>query len=126
MTPSELLYILDRLPADTPMTVEQVVNLLSSLQPAKTEPDHKEAYSAWDNDKLIDTKTLAVWIGERPELLARWRYEGKGPKFISKPRYISYRVGDVRKWLNSRTVQSTTEADHKLIATKFSKRSPRK
>ena len=126
MTPGELLSILKSLPAETPMTVEEVVNLLSSLQPSKTEPDHQEAYSTWDNDKLIDTKTLAARIGERPELLSRWRVEGKGPKYISKPRYVSYRVGDVRKWLISRTVQPTTEADHKLAATQISKHSPGK
>ena len=121
MTPSELLYILRSLPADKPMTVEEVVNLVSSLEPSKTEPNHHEAYSTWDNDKLIDTETLAEWIGEQPRLLRQWRVDGVGPKYISKPKHVSYRVGDVRKWLISRTVQSTTQADRKFASTQPSK-----
>ena len=117
MTPSELLYILRSLPADKPMTVEEVVNLVSSLEPSKTEPDHHEAYSTWDNDKLIDTETLAEWIGEQPKLLRQWRMDGVGPKYISKPKHVSYRVGDIRNWLISRTVQSTTQADRKFAST---------
>ena len=122
MTPSELLYILRSLPADKPMTVEEVVNLVSALQPSRTEPDHQAAYSTWDNDKLIDTETLAEWIGEQPKLLRQWRMDGVGPKYISKPKHVSYRVGDVRNWLMSRTVLSTTQADRKSASKQSSKR----
>ena len=111
MTPSELLFKLQNLPPDTPITVKHLVAILSSLQAPQTVSIDSHAYSTWDKDKLIDTATLSEWIGETTSSLYKWRYEGKGPKYISKPRYIAYRVGDVRGWIKSRTVQSTTEAD---------------
>ena len=119
MTPSEILFKLTKLPPDTPITAEHIVAILSSLQSQQTVTSNPGAYSTWDKDKQINTETLAEWIGETPNRLKQWRFEGKGPKFVSKPKHVTYRVGDVRDWLNSRTVQSTTQADHLSFASGF-------
>jgi hypothetical protein len=38
--------------------------------------------------------------------LARWRAAGKGPPFIRLSEHrIGYRMGDVRRWTQSQTVQ---------------------
>ena len=111
MTPTELLFKLKSLPPDTPITAEHIVLILGSLQAPQTITNQPGAYSTWDNDKYIDTETLSEWIGEPVERLKKWRLDGLGPKFVKKPKHIAYRVGDVRDWIASRTVQSTTQAD---------------
>lgn len=111
MTPTELLFKLKNMPADTPITAEHIIAILGALQAPQTISNQPGAYSTWDNDKYIDTETLADWIGEPTERLKKWRLDGLGPKFVKKPKHIAYRVGDVRDWMNSRTVQSTSQAD---------------
>ncbi len=111
MTPSELLFKLKALPPETPLTTAHVVAILSSLHAPQALKEGSSGYSSWDAEKLIDTQTLAEWIGESPDRLKKWRVDGTGPKFVSKPKHVAYRVGDVRDWIASRTVQSTTQAD---------------
>ena len=111
MTPSELLFKLKNLPPDTPVTMEHIVAILSSLQAPQTVNIDPHAYSSWDKDKLINTETLSEWIGETATRLGQWRVDGRGPKYVSKAHKVSYRVGDVRDWIKSKTVQSTTQAD---------------
>lgn len=119
MTPSEVFFKLKNLPADTPITAEHIIAILGSLQAPQTVAKQDASYSTWDNDKLINTETLSEWIGEIPSRLNKWRVDGIGPKFISKARHVAYRVGDVRDWIASRTVQSTTQADSLSFATAF-------
>ena len=111
MTPSELEFKLKSLPPNTPITAEHIIAILGALQAPQTISNQPGAYSTWDNEKYINTETLAEWIGEPVERLAKWRFDGIGPVFAKKPKHIAYRVGDVRDWLKSRTVQSTTQAD---------------
>lgn len=119
MTPSELEYKLKSLPPNTPITAEHIIAILGALQGPQIISNNAGAYSAWDNDKLIDTDTLSEWIGEIPNRLKKWRVDGAGPKFISKAKHVAYRVGDVRDWLKSRTVQSTTQADRLSFVSGF-------
>lgn len=119
MTPSEVLFKLKNLPADTPITAEHIITILGSLQAPQTVTKQDASYSTWDNDKLINTETLAEWIGEIPSRLNKWRVDGIGPKFISKAKHVAYRVGDVRDWIASRTVQSTTQADSLSFVSAF-------
>ncbi|WP_428147018.1 hypothetical protein [Delftia acidovorans] len=119
MTPTELLFKLKNLPSETPITAEHIIAILGSLQAPQTVNHQAGAYSTWDNDKLIDTETLSEWIGEIPSRLKKWRVDGVGPKFISKAKHVAYRVGDVRDWLASRTVQSTTQADRLSFVSAF-------
>lgn len=112
MTPSELQYKLKSLPPNTPITAEQMIEVLGALEKTNAE-SQMHAYSTWDNEQLINPEILSQWIGESTNRLKQWRFDGVGPKFVSKAKHVSYKVGDVRDWLNSRTVQSTTEADKK-------------
>lgn len=111
MTPSELLFKLKNLPPDAPITAEQIISILGVLQASQTVSESPGAFSSWDGDKLIDTETLADWLGEKHQTLRKWRLDGVGPKYI-KGGSVRYRVRDVRLWLDSKTVQSTTQADH--------------
>lgn len=119
MTPSELFFKMKNLPADTAITAEHIIAILGAMQAPQIISHQDSAYSKWDNDRLINTDTLAEWIGEIPSRLKKWRVDGIGPKFISKAKHVAYRVGDVRDWIASRTVQSTTQADSLSFATAF-------
>lgn len=111
MTPSELEFKLKSLPPNTPITAEHIIAIFASMQAPQVISNKEGAYSTWDNDKYINSETLGEWIGEIPSRLKQWRYDGVGPKFIPKQKHVAYRVGDVREWMKSRTVQSTTQAD---------------
>lgn len=119
MTPSELEYKLKSLPPNTPITAEHIIAILGAMQAPQVLNNQPSAFSSWDSDKLIDTETLADWIGEIPNRLKKWRVDGIGPKFISKAKHVAYRVGDVRDWINSRTVQSTSQGDKLRLVCNF-------
>jgi predicted DNA-binding transcriptional regulator AlpA len=63
-----------------------------------------------DDDDLLETKSVAKWIGTTPQWLSIGRTKKYGPKFIKvSKRRVAYRRGDVRAWLKSRTFASTKE-----------------
>lgn len=62
-----------------------------------------------DNDEtLIPSRRLPLYIGISAQTLARWRHEGKGPAFVKIGRMVTYRVSDVRQWLISQQRSNTT------------------
>lgn len=100
---NEAIYRIKQLPKETPLTAEHVLAILEwaeKSRQAPTEPDKK----------LLDENQLAQWLGESVSSIQKWRVSGKGPKFIKKPKGVAYRVEDVEKWLEERTVSSTSEA----------------
>lgn len=119
MTPSELEFKLKSLPPSTPITAEHIIAILGALQAPQVVSNNAGAYSTWDNDKLIDTETLADWIGEIPERLNKWRVDGNGPQFVKNKKHVKYRVGDVRDWIKARTVKNTTQADKLSFVSMF-------
>jgi hypothetical protein len=115
MTPSEFLYHLKKLPADTPMTATHVAAILETLTPLlKHQP--QTDFDSLPNSKLIDEDALAEWLDESPSSLQKWRLKGDGPKFVKGPKSVRYAVGAVRDWIASRTVISTTEAQVKGLS----------
>lgn len=42
----------------------------------------------------------------KPQTLAKWRHEGKGPAYIKSGRLVIYRGSDVLDWLASRRVET--------------------
>jgi hypothetical protein len=48
--------------------------------------------------------------GPAPKTQANWRVMGIGPKFIKVGRLVRYHPDDVAAWINTRRVQSTSEA----------------
>jgi hypothetical protein len=74
------------------------------------------------DDELIDTPTLALWLGMSPEWVEIGRSKGYGPPFLRlSPRRIRYRVGDVKGWLAERAYRHTAEYERKLSEPKPAK-----
>jgi len=65
-------------------------------------------------EDLFNTEAAAPYIGHRPPTLHRWRVEGTGPQFIKLGRKVFYRKADLDSFLDSRIVNSTSEAEARL------------
>lgn len=51
----------------------------------------------------------AALILATPTTMARWRRDGRGPKFIKIGRKVGYRHQDLEDWLTRQTVQNTAQ-----------------
>jgi predicted DNA-binding transcriptional regulator AlpA len=58
-----------------------------------------------DQDRLVDTKEAAAMLSKHPAVLADWRHQGRGPKYVKFGRSVRYRVGDLRTWITDHTVE---------------------
>ena len=54
-----------------------------------------------DNNMLMDEKELANRLGISVHALRRWRFEGRGPRYIHIGRLVRYRPADVEAWLDA-------------------------
>ena len=117
MSPDEFMFKLQNLPPDTLLTAKHLAALLEVLKPTALNATAQVVdgnFDTYPNSKIIGESELGDWIGEAISTLQKWRVSGKGPKFIKKPKNIGYRVGDVREWLDSLTVSSTSESHVRL------------
>lgn len=68
------------------------------------------ASSAGDDDDLLSTRQMAMWLQVSEQWLEIGRHRGYGPPFERLgPRLIRYRRGKARKWLDQRSHFSTAE-----------------
>jgi predicted DNA-binding transcriptional regulator AlpA len=58
-------------------------------------------------DRLVDTREAATMLSKHPAVLADWRHQNRGPKYVKFGRSIRYRVGDLRAWIADHTVKPT-------------------
>lgn len=103
MKNNPLLEKLKSLPPETTLTATHIAAVVSALM-------EEEDYDKAPSSKLIDEQKLADWLGESVSTIQKWRVKGDGPKFVKNPKSIRYKVGDVRDWIEKRTVSSTSEA----------------
>lgn len=52
-------------------------------------------------NKLLDTKELAEYLGVAISTLRQYRLDGKGPAYIKIGHLVRYRKSDVEEWLTS-------------------------
>ena len=46
--------------------------------------------------------------------LRKWRWEGKGPRFIKLGRKVAYKQEDIYEWVDSQSRVSTSDTGHSL------------
>jgi hypothetical protein len=63
-----------------------------------------------EREKIGDEAAYCEWANLKPSTARKQRVTGTGPKFLKIGRSVRYRKGDVLDWLESRTVNSTSEA----------------
>ena len=60
---------------------------------------------------LMTTKQVAEMIGFSHRTLAKWRQEGRGPKYIKIGSSVRYTIEDVEEWsLKRKRYSSTSDA----------------
>ncbi|MEP3321514.1 MAG: helix-turn-helix domain-containing protein [Sneathiella sp.] len=70
-----------------------------------------EEQSAEYYDSMIDEKRAADFLGYSIRALQNWRVRGGGPNFVKvSARSIRYRRRDLIRWIEERTVSSTSQA----------------
>lgn len=112
-TALELLQHYQQQHPDTPATVADLAALLHSL----LDPSAIREIMNLDgmpSSLIINEQLLADWIGDSISTIQKWRTKKEGPKYVKKVGSIGYRVGDVRDWLEERTVKSTDESFARL------------
>ena len=62
-----------------------------------------------DQERLVDTRRAATMLSKHPAVLADWRHQGRGPKYLKFGRSIRYRVGDIHDWIADHTVEPAME-----------------
>lgn len=62
-------------------------------------------------DRLMNEKDVAAYLGLGLSTVQQMRGKGTGPRFIRLGRLVRYRASDLRAYIEKNTFQSTTEAD---------------
>jgi len=57
---------------------------------------------AIDPEELIPSDQAASVLRQKPQTLALWRYEKRGPAWLKVGRLVFYRRVDIAKWLATR------------------------
>jgi predicted DNA-binding transcriptional regulator AlpA len=58
-----------------------------------------------DQELLVDTPTAAAMLSKHKAVLADWRHQGRGPKYVQIGRSIRYRIGDLHEWVAEHTIE---------------------
>jgi hypothetical protein len=67
--------------------------------------------SACGYGELLTPDQTSAKLKIAKQTLARWRVEGKGPKFVRLGNRVFYRAGDVEAFVTGHVFSSTAEAD---------------
>ena len=60
-------------------------------------------------DHFLTTKEVANYLRLQKNTLEIWRLQGRGPAFVRLGRAIRYRLGDIEKFVERQTANSTSE-----------------
>ena len=55
-------------------------------------------------DRLLWPDQVAEMLGVPTGTLANWRYQARGPAFVTVGRHVRYRRSDVAEWIAERVV----------------------
>lgn len=62
---------------------------------------------------LVLSKEAASLLGVKPQTLRRWRYAGRGPRYVrlgdNMNCPVAYRLADIDEWLEHRSFSTTAE-----------------
>lgn len=58
-------------------------------------------------EALASPSEVAEYLGTSVPVLAKWRYHGRGPRFVTVGRSIRYRWSEVDAWLANNTRSQT-------------------
>lgn len=62
-----------------------------------------------DDETLYDELVISKNLDCEQKTLQSWRSRGGGPPFVKIGRLVRYRGSDIKHWIASRTVRSTSD-----------------
>lgn len=65
--------------------------------------------------QLIKETEVAALMCVAPATLRKWRWEGKGPRFVKIGRTVAYRLADVHAFIEAQIRQSTSDPGHNAV-----------
>jgi predicted DNA-binding transcriptional regulator AlpA len=65
---------------------------------------------------LVDTREAATMLSKHPAVLADWRHQNRGPKYVKFGRSIRYRIGDLHAWIADHTIEPAAKRPDVLDA----------
>ncbi len=70
-----------------------------------------QEFTRRENQRLLDTRAAADYLGLKPATLEIWRTNGRYDlPYFKVGRWVRYRQGDLDSWLAGRLVRHTGEA----------------
>ena len=54
------------------------------------------------DEKLLNTKELAAYLGVAEFTIKQYRMDGTGPEYIKFGNLVRYRIADVERWIESK------------------------
>jgi hypothetical protein len=108
----ELIYSLEQLDPETPLTVSHIIAVLKCLEPVinkakESEPAQQATTS--DQDNLLDTNQLSAMLNVPVETIKYWRKANRGPQITYVGASVRYRLGDVRDYIKKHTVANAAQ-----------------
>jgi len=64
--------------------------------------------------KIMKPTDVAEQLGLEPQTLARWRTQGRGPKFVKVGSAVRYLPDAVDQWIRENTFANSAEARQEL------------
>jgi helix-turn-helix protein len=61
-------------------------------------------------DECLDERVAARVLNTAPATLQKWRWEGKGPRFLKVGRLVRYRRSELERYLASVERSSTSDS----------------
>lgn len=71
----------------------------------KTRPTESAEIISVDPEELLDAAQAADLLRQRPQTLATWRCEGRGPEYVKVGRSVFYRRQAISTWLAGQIVK---------------------
>ncbi len=65
-------------------------------------------------NQFMTSKQAAEMLCMSTLTMRKWRWEGKGPKFIKAGSKVLYRLTDIEAWTNQQTRSSTSDTGEVL------------
>jgi hypothetical protein len=84
-----------------------MVKTMNTIEPNTSgrKPGQTAVISSVDPSELLDAKETAALLRQKPQTLAGWRCESRGPEYIKVGRSVYYRREAISTWLAGQIVR---------------------
>jgi predicted DNA-binding transcriptional regulator AlpA len=63
----------------------------------------------FDKRQLVDTRQAAAILGKHAAVLADWRHQGRGPRYVKMGKSVRYRLDELDLWVEANTIDPSAK-----------------